>query len=60
MSVVAPASVANVGDKINYSFKVTNTGNVTLSGVTVSDINPLVSITDASIGSLAPGVITIT
>jgi uncharacterized repeat protein (TIGR01451 family) len=56
MTVVAPTGVANVGDKINYTFKVTNTGNVTLSGVTVSDSNPLVSITGANIGSLAPGI----
>ena len=60
MTVVAPTGVANVGDKINYTFKVTNTGNVTLSGVTVSDTNPSVSITGASIGNLNPGVRTIT
>jgi uncharacterized repeat protein (TIGR01451 family) len=52
MTVVAPADQANVGDKINYSFTVTNTGGVTLINVTVTD--PKVTVVGGSI-TLAPG-----
>lgn len=44
--------VASVGDLITYTFTVTNTGNVTLTGVTVRD--PLVTIIGGPI-DLAPG-----
>ena len=44
--------VANPGDLITYSFTVTNTGNVTLSDVTVDD--PLVTVVGEPI-TLAPG-----
>ena len=44
----------DAGDTISYVFTVTNTGNVTLSNVTVSD--PLVSVTGGPLASLAPGV----
>ena len=39
MTVVAPSTQADVGDKINYSITVDNNGNVTLSSITVSDPN---------------------
>jgi uncharacterized repeat protein (TIGR01451 family) len=52
MNFVAPNGIANVGDKINYSFTVTNTGNVTLTNITVSD--PIVTVVGGPI-TLAPG-----
>jgi uncharacterized repeat protein (TIGR01451 family) len=52
MTVVNPAGQANVGDKINYTFNVTNTGNVNLTNVTVTD--PLVTVVGGPI-NLAPG-----
>ena len=53
MTVVAPADRADVGDKITYAFTVTNTGNVTLTNVTVTD--PKVTVVGGPIASLAPG-----
>jgi uncharacterized membrane protein len=53
MTVIDPSGQANPGDKINYTFTVTNAGNVTLTNVTVTD--PLVTVTGSSIASLAPG-----
>ncbi|WP_458628689.1 DUF7507 domain-containing protein [Winogradskyella sp. PC D3.3] len=35
--------VANVGDEVHYVFEVSNTGNVTVSNITVSDVNAVVS-----------------
>ena len=46
--------ISAVGDTINYTFSVTNTGSVTLTNVVVED--PLVTINGAPIASLAPGV----
>ncbi len=43
------------GDTVNYAFKVTNTGNVTLTNVTVTD--PLVTVSGGPIASLAPGAV---
>ena len=37
MTVVAPADRADAGDRIAYTLTATNVGNVTLTGVTVSD-----------------------
>ena len=37
MTVVAPANEADPGDEVNYTLTATNTGNVTLTGVTISD-----------------------
>ena len=45
----------NVGDKIYYIFAVTNVGNVTLTGITISD--PDATITGGPIVSLAPGAV---
>ena len=42
-----------VNDTIDYAFTVTNTGDVTLTGVTVTD--PLVTVMGGPIASLAPG-----
>jgi uncharacterized repeat protein (TIGR01451 family) len=59
MRVVKPDDQANVGDKINYTFKVINRGNVTLTNVTVSDVPALTTgPVPASVDSLAPGAIT--
>jgi uncharacterized repeat protein (TIGR01451 family) len=45
-----------VGDSISYTFTVTNTGNITLEEISVSDSLPGMSgITPASIPALAPG-----
>ena len=46
--------LADVGETINYSFIVTNTGNVTLSNIMVSD--PMLMLPITSIATLAPGV----
>ncbi|MFL9832388.1 hypothetical protein ABS764_16160, partial [Flavobacterium sp. ST-87] len=43
----------NIGDVVSYKFVITNTGNVTLTNVTVTDNNALV--TGGPIATLAPG-----
>ncbi len=52
MTVVAPNGRADAGDKISYGFTATNTGNVTLTDIHVTD--PLTG-TDCLVGTLAPG-----
>ena len=49
---VLPAGVS-AGDTISYVFTVTNTGNVTVTGVTVTD--PLLTVVGGPLGSLAVG-----
>ncbi len=45
----------SAGDTINYTFSVENTGNVTLTNITLDDAIPGVAITGGPIASLAPG-----
>ncbi|NAS29680.1 T9SS type B sorting domain-containing protein [Flavobacteriaceae bacterium R38] len=45
--------IINVGETISYAFTVTNTGNVTLSNITIDD--PGIVNAGSSIASLAPG-----
>jgi hypothetical protein len=52
--VVAPAGVADIGDTITYTFTVINTGNVTLSNITITDAIVGVTILGGPI-TLAPG-----
>ncbi len=52
LTVVLPNDIANVGDRINYTFKVTNAGNATLYNVMVTD--PFVNVSGGPV-TLAPG-----
>ncbi len=55
MSVVPPGGVANVGDEIDYTLTATNTGNTTLTGVSISDpLLPSLSCIPAQPATLAP------
>jgi uncharacterized repeat protein (TIGR01451 family) len=48
--------VAEPGDTLTYRFLITNTGNVTLYDLTLSELVPGVTLTGTPIASLAPGV----
>ena len=48
-------NAADAGDVIDYSFLVNNTGNTTLHGIGVTDVNPAVLMSGSPISSLAPG-----
>src|SRR5690606_15189626 len=48
-------STVVVGQEISYTFKVKNTGNVTLANVMVTDLVGGVAVTGGPIASLAPG-----
>jgi uncharacterized repeat protein (TIGR01451 family) len=48
-----PDNSPDPGDTISYAFKITNTGNITLQNVLISD--PGATITGAPISTLAPG-----
>ncbi len=51
--------VADVGDTITYNYAVSNSGNITINGVSVSDVHlgfgTLSTISPTSVASLAPG-----
>ncbi len=47
--------IANLGDRLTYSFVVTNTGNVTIDRVTVTDAKLGINALQCGTGSLAPG-----
>ncbi len=51
-TVVPPSGIANPGDTITYGFSVQNTGNVTLTGIVVTD--PLLPGLTCTLVSLAP------
>ena len=56
-SIVLPNGQADPGDVINYTFTITNTGNVTLSNVTLVDNIPSVVMSGGPITSLLPGAV---
>ena len=51
------STVAQVGDEIPYTFTITNTGNVTLTTVTIEDILPGVVLTNNPLPTLEPGIV---
>ncbi|MBT8052396.1 MAG: hypothetical protein KJN69_00715, partial [Gammaproteobacteria bacterium] len=51
-----PDGVPQAGETITYAFSVENTGNVTLTNITLADANINVLISGGPIASLAPGV----
>ncbi|MEZ4714191.1 MAG: hypothetical protein R3A44_43815 [Caldilineaceae bacterium] len=56
MTAVGPTDRADVGDKISYTLVTTNTGNTTLTGVTIADVKlGTLACTPAAPATLAPG-----
>ena len=53
---LGPDNVASIGDIITYHFDVTNSGNVTLSAVKVTDL-PGFTMSGGPVATLAPGII---
>ena len=53
-TVVAPSGVVNPGDKMNYTFTITNTGNVTLDTITIVENTSGVVVVGDPIEELAP------
>jgi uncharacterized repeat protein (TIGR01451 family) len=54
-TVVAPADRADAGDKIDYTLTATNTSNVTLNGIVISDPSIVVACTPTQPTALTPG-----
>ncbi|MCP4088075.1 MAG: DUF11 domain-containing protein, partial [Actinomycetia bacterium] len=54
-TVTPPDPVPSVGDELTYEFTITNDGDVTLTGVTVTDPLPGLSAISCSTSVLAPG-----
>ena len=52
-----PDNIVNVGDTVSYAFLVRNTGNVTLSNITITDPLPGIAVTGGPIASLAPNLV---
>ncbi|MBL8792099.1 MAG: DUF11 domain-containing protein [Rhizobiales bacterium] len=50
-------NIVNAGDSVTYVFRVRNTGNVTLSGITITDPLPGVVLSGGPIASLAPNLV---
>ena len=55
MDGVAPDDEVNPGDSITYAFTVTNTGNVTLTDITLADTVGGVTVSGGPLAELAPG-----
>ena len=53
-TVVTPSGVVNPGDKVNYTFTITNTGNVTLETITIVEVTSDVEVAGDPIVELAP------
>jgi LPXTG-site transpeptidase (sortase) family protein len=52
-TVIPPSAMANAGDAVTYTFSVANTGNVTITNISVTD--PLLPGLTCALSSLAPG-----
>ncbi|MBA8880913.1 DUF7507 domain-containing protein [Phyllobacterium myrsinacearum] len=57
LKTASPATGNQVGDTITYSFRVENTGNVTLTNVRVTDLLPNVVLAGGPIPTFVPGAV---